>query len=119
MNESENYEKGPGVQVEHMYMLACMYGRYYVTTCQVPLLKMAASVHPSGDWWIKVDSCDLSTGLMESVQGKWAGDVDLNDGEVSKLFQNHQQKKDMCEKLGLKEPRSVTSSYKFRISEIT
>ena len=74
---------------------------------QVPILTKAASEQPGGDWWIKADSCDLSTGLMESVHGKWGGDVDLNDGKISELLQSYQQKKDICQSLGLQEPRSI------------
>ena len=74
---------------------------------QFPILKKAATEHPGGDWWIKADSCDLTPGLMESVERKWRGDVDLNDGEVNKLYQNYKERQNICLRFGLKEPRSI------------
>jgi len=44
---------------------------------------------------------------MESVQGKWGGDVDLSNGEVTKLFLSYKEKQETCKNLGLKEPRSI------------
>ena len=44
---------------------------------------------------------------MESIQGTWGGDVDLNNGEVTKLFQSYKKRQETCEVLGLKEPRSI------------
>ena len=40
-------------------------------------------------WWIKADGCDLVPGLCESVQRKWSGDVDLNDGELQAEYQSY------------------------------
>ena len=37
-------------------------------------------------WWIKADGCDLVKGLFESTKGEWSGDVDLNSGNVLRLF---------------------------------
>lgn len=78
-----------------------------IRTYQVPILKRAAAEHPGGDWWIKADSCDLSAGLMESVEGKWRGDVDLNDGQVTQLYKNYKERQHLCSKFGLKEPRTI------------
>ena len=71
------------------------------------LLRRAAAEQPRGDWWIKADSCDLSAGLMESVEGKWRGDVDLNDGQVNQLYKSYLERQQLCSRFGLKEPRSM------------
>ncbi len=54
---------------------------------------------------------------MESVQGKWNGDVDLNDGSLQKLFQSYQDKKALCKSFGLKEQRSA-QALRFQIDEL-
>ena len=81
------------------------------------MLKSAANTKSNGDWWIKVDSCDLTSGLMESVDGKWKGDIDLNDGELQALYQDYQDKQKVCASLGLEEPRSI-SSIQFQIEYV-
>ena len=73
----------------------------------MPNFKKAAAEKPGGDWWIKADSCDLSTGLMESVEGKWHGDVDLNDGQLTRLYKTYKERQQLCLELGLKEPRTI------------
>ena len=39
---------------------------------------------PNVEWWIKSDGCDVVSGLTESVNHQWSGDVDLRDGRVQK-----------------------------------
>ena len=39
---------------------------------------------PNVEWWIKSDGCDVVSGLTESVNHQWSGDVDLGDGCVQK-----------------------------------
>lgn len=41
--------------------------------------------NPEGRYWIKLDGTDIKEGLMESMRGKWNGDVDLLDGKVNEL----------------------------------
>lgn len=52
-------------------------------------LKKAASSNPVGRWWIKADACDVRKGLRESVQGTWAGDEDLGDGNLQELYEKY------------------------------
>ena len=77
----------------------------------------AANEQPGGHWWIKADSCDLTSGLMESVSGKWSGDVDLVDGKVEDLYQSYQSRQQLCNTLGLKEPRPM-HNVKLQIHEM-
>ena len=60
----------------------------------------AARVHPESWWWIKADGCDLVSGLGESVRGEWNGDVDLNDGAISHLYNEYQQHLDFVTSIG-------------------
>ena len=46
-------------------------------------------------------------GLCESTRGVWSGDIDLNDGELDKLFQSMQKRLAFIQSLGLKERREV------------
>lgn len=49
---------------------------------------------------IKADTCDLRSGLMESVRGIWSGDVDLGDGAVDKHYSSYQSECSIVKKLG-------------------
>ena len=40
-------------------------------------------------------------GLKESTKGEWSGDVDKNDGSLSKLFQEYQSRILVAGKIGL------------------
>ena len=51
-------------------------------TVQVEAIRDAKKFHPEAAFWIKADACDVLPGIQESVNHKWAGDVDLNDGAV-------------------------------------
>ena len=57
--------------------------------------------------WIKADSCDLSAGFMESVEEKWQGDVNFNDGQVNQLYKSYLERQQICSRFGLKEPRYI------------
>ncbi len=48
------------------------------------VLDDAQQVHPTAQWWIKADGCDLIEALGESVANVWTGDEDFNDGRVEK-----------------------------------
>jgi len=49
---------------------------------KIAVIERAATLSPNTWWWIKGDGVDVVKGLWESVKGQWAGDVDLNDGEL-------------------------------------
>ena len=51
------------------------------------MLDAAASAHPNSWFWVKADGVDVVAGLGESLRLQWSGDVDLNDGELSKQYQ--------------------------------
>lgn len=61
----------------------------------------AAEAHPDSFWWIKGDACDITKGLGESVTQKWSGDVDLDDGELQKQYNNYQQRLHFIKGIGL------------------
>ena len=69
---------------------------------QVQALKNAHESNPCGRWWVKADACDVRKGLRESVKGKWAGDEDLNDGELENCRAEYQNRKEFATLLGLK-----------------
>ena len=48
------------------------------------MLKAAKLRSPKGRWWIKADACDIKSGIRESMEHKWSGDVDMGDGQVEK-----------------------------------
>jgi len=52
-------------------------------------------------WWIKGDGTDVVKGLWESVNGEWAGDVDLNDGKLREQFQQHKEKLEWAKNIDL------------------
>ena len=72
-------------------------------------LKSAHESNPCGRWWIKADACDVRNckGLRESVKGKWAGDGDLDDGELEKCRAKYQNRKEFARLLGLKDRSDV------------
>lgn len=57
--------------------------------------------NPYARWWIKGDGCDIVPGLCESVELKWSGDVDLDDGQVQNAYQHYKSKLDFVSGLGL------------------
>ncbi len=52
-------------------------------------------------WWIKGDGCDLVSGLKESVSHEWSGDVDLNDGQLQKQYEQYRQHLHFIQGIGL------------------
>ena len=52
----------------------------------------AASAHPNSWFWVKADGVDVVAGLGESLRLLWSGDVDLNDGELSKQYQQYRSR---------------------------
>ena len=70
-------------------------------------LKRAHESNPCGRWWIKADACDDRKGLRESVKGKWAGDEDLDDGELEKCRTEYQNWEEFPRLLGLKDRSDV------------
>ena len=55
------------------------------------VIERAASSSPNCHWWIKGDGVDVTKGLWESTRGEWAGDVDLNDGQLQALYHKLQE----------------------------
>ena len=56
------------------------------------MLKKLAAVNPNARWYIKGDGTDVVKGLWESVSGEWSGDMDLNDGKLSQLYKESQDR---------------------------
>ena len=74
---------------------------YLFFSLKVQALKSAHETNPLGRWWIKADACDARKGLRESVKGKWAGDEDLDDGELEKCRAEYQNRKEFARLVGL------------------
>ena len=49
----------------------------------------AHRTHPNAWWW---DCCDLVSGVCESTKLEWIGDVDLNDGDLQKLYEVYRRR---------------------------
>jgi len=65
-----------------------------------------ASFPDDTSWWIKVDAVDIVSGLGESVNGVWSGDVDLNDGKLQELYQEYKGQQELINSLILLENRT-------------
>ena len=72
-----------------------------IIVCGVVMLDAAAKAKPNALWWIKGDACDVIPGLCESMQLKWSGDVDLNNGNVERDYQQYKSRLQMVSTLGL------------------
>ena len=55
-------------------------------------LDEACKSHPNARWWIKGDGCDIISGLEESVNYEWNGDIDLGDGRLQALYQTYKDR---------------------------
>ena len=81
--------------------------------CQIHLktavIEKLATLNPDSWWWIKGDGVDVVKGLWESVKGEWAGDVDLNDGQLQLLYQKLQNQLQWVEGIGLDQRNSIES----------
>lgn len=53
---------------------------------------MLKQANPDGRFWIKIDGTDVKTALMESMRGKWNGDVDLGNGALEKLRKEYDER---------------------------
>ena len=65
------------------------------------VLDSAAKQNPNATWWIKGDGCDVVPGICESVNMVWSGDVDLNDGELQKAYQQYRKQLEFISGIGL------------------
>ena len=72
------------------------------------MLDEAARTHTDAWWWVKADGCDLLSGLGESTRLQWSGDVNLNDGELEKLYETYKSNLTFVSEIGLKERRNPT-----------
>ena len=68
-------------------------------------LDEAVRILPEATWWIKADGVDVVSGLRESVNLKWRGDADLNDGSVQKMHAAYLNRLDFISKIGLGDRR--------------
>ena len=69
---------------------------------QAAVLDEASRTHPNAWWWIKTDGCDLIEGLGESTRLDWSGDIDMNDGELHKLYKAYRERLDLIDGLGIR-----------------
>ena len=58
---------------------------------QLAALDKACKLQPDAVWWIKCDGCDVVSGLGDSVAKKWSGDIDLNDGNLKKQYEEYRR----------------------------
>jgi len=82
----------------------------------VAILDDAARSHPDSWWWLKADGCDIN---KESVQQKWSGDVDLNDGQVEKQYEAYQKRLDSAKKLGLEDWNKTEDQLQMLLNDLT
>lgn len=88
------------IQVSILAYDALCVNRYTVLFKKLPILDEAARIHPDSWWWLKADGCDLTSGLSESVSGKWSGDVNIDQEALKKLYQAYQNKLSFVSELG-------------------
>lgn len=55
-------------------------------------LNEACKVHPNAKWWIKGDGCDVVSGLEESMQLEWHGDVDFGTGDLQSKYKSYRNR---------------------------
>ncbi|XP_061170730.1 uncharacterized protein LOC133180178 [Saccostrea echinata] len=56
---------------------------------QTPAINVLKETNPAGRYWIKLDGTDVKEGLQHSMKEKWDGDVDMLDGQLSKLQEEY------------------------------
>ena len=73
---------------------------------QCNVLDEAARIHPDSWWWIKADGCDLVSGISESTNGQWSGDVNTDEDVLKELYEKYQKKLEFVRNIGI-EDRSL------------
>ena len=73
---------------------------------------MLKQANPDGRFWIKIDGTDVKTALMESMRGKWNGDVDLGDGALQELRKKYDERQKDITALADKEQSRENLVYK-------
>ncbi len=73
----------------------------------------AVSEHLDAWWWIKTDGVDIVRGLGESMRGEWSGDIDLNDGSLKSMNNEHQKLLKFIDDKGI-----VQSCYRTELKEV-
>lgn len=79
-------------------------------------LDEACRLHPDAKWWIKADGCDIISGLEESLQLVWNGDVDFGTSEVQLLYSLYRRRLELLDKLACDE--SVKSKRKLLVQTL-
>ena len=64
------------------------------------ILKKLPTLNVNSRWWIKGNGTDVLKGLWESVSEEWAGDVDLNDGNLKQMYEQYKENQ-LGTKIGL------------------
>ena len=67
-------------------------GKYFHVSLQEEALVKLKEANPSGRFWLKIDGTDVKTALMESMSGKWNGDVDLGDGSLKAMRKEYDER---------------------------
>lgn len=75
----------------------------FLNNIQSAVLDEAARVHPNSWWWIKADGCDIVTGLGESVNGEWSGDVNLHEEVLENMLKEYRERQAFLMGTGLGE----------------
>ena len=65
------------------------------------VLDSTTKKNPNATWWIKGDGCDIVPGIYESVNIVLSGDVNLNDGELQKAYQQYRKQLEFISGIGL------------------
>lgn len=87
-------------------ILSCKILYFNALFKQMVTLDEACKAHPNARWWVKGDGCDIISGLEESVNCDWNGDVDHGDGQLQALYQMYMDR--------LKRVKNLISMFKIR-----
>ena len=92
-----NFDADASIQVRMSMILII------ISSCNIQLavLDEAARSYPEVCWWAKSNGCDVTSGLRESVDHKWSGDVDLGDGKLQALFLEYTDRQKFISNFGL------------------
>ena len=80
-------------------IIACM--------MQLAALDKACKLQPDAVWSIKCDGCDVVSGLGDSVAKKWSGDIDLNDGNLKKQYEEYTRRINIIASLGVRSSERI------------